>query len=71
VLTRISGVLGDSKISIASMIQPERQEGERVPIVIMTHDARESDIRSALKEIDNLPAVQENSRFIRIENEIE
>jgi homoserine dehydrogenase len=71
VLTRISGVLGDFKISIASMIQPERQEGERVPIVIMTHDARESDIRSALKEIDNLPAVQENSRFIRIENEIE
>jgi homoserine dehydrogenase len=71
VLTRISGVLGDFKISIASMIQPERQEGERVPIVIMTHDALESDIRSALKEIDNLPAVQENSRFIRIENEIE
>jgi len=71
VMTRISGVLGDFKISIASMIQPERQEGERVPIVIMTHDARESDIRSALKEIDNLPAVEEKSRFIRIENEIE
>ena len=71
VLTRISGVLGDFKISIASMMQPERQDGERVPIVIMTHDAKEADIRAALAEIDNLYVVQEKSRFIRIENEFE
>jgi homoserine dehydrogenase len=71
VLTRLSGVLGKFKISIASMIQPERQEGERVPIVIMTHEAQEADICAALEEIDNLDIAQEKSRFIRIENRIE
>ncbi|MEZ4599108.1 MAG: homoserine dehydrogenase [Syntrophotaleaceae bacterium] len=71
VLTRLSGVLGEYKISIASMIQPERQEGEKVPIVIMTHEAREADIRAALETIDQFDVIQEKSRYIRIENRIE
>jgi homoserine dehydrogenase len=71
VLTRISGVLGDYQISIASMIQPEQQAGEAVPIVMMTHEAKEADIRAALAKIDDFDVVQEKSRFIRIENEIE
>jgi homoserine dehydrogenase len=71
VLTRISGVLGDYQISIASMIQPEQQAGEAVPIVMMTHEAKEADIRDALAKIDDFDVVQDKSRFIRIENEIE
>lgn len=71
VLTRISGVLGDYQISIASMIQPEQQAGEPVPIVMMTHEAKEADIRAALAKIDDFDVVQDESRFIRIENEIE
>jgi homoserine dehydrogenase len=71
VLAQIAGSLGKYDISIASMIQPERQVGGAVPIVIMTHEAREADIRRALEEIDNLDVVREKSRFIRIESELE
>jgi len=71
VLAQIAGSLGQYDISIASMIQPERQVGGAVPIVIMTHEAREADIRRALAEIDDLAFVREKSRFIRIESELE
>jgi homoserine dehydrogenase len=71
VLAQIAGSLGKYDISIASMIQPERQVGGAVPIVIMTHEAREADIRRALAEIDNLAVVREKSRFIRIESGLE
>jgi homoserine dehydrogenase len=71
VLAQIAGSLGKYDISIASMIQPERQVGGAVPIVIMTHEAREADIRRALEEIDRLAFVREKSRFIRIESELE
>jgi homoserine dehydrogenase len=70
VLAQVSGILGSYDISIASMMQPERQIGGAVPIVIMTHEAREADIRHALGEIDNLPVISQPSRFIRIENEL-
>ncbi len=70
VLAQISGILGKYDISISSMIQPERHEVGAVPIVIMTHEAREANIRSALGEIDALSVVKEKSLFIRIESEI-
>ncbi len=71
VLGQIAGILGRYEISIASMIQPERQVGGAVPIVLMTHEAREANVRSALDEIDQLEIIREQSRFIRIESEIE
>ncbi|WP_225073478.1 homoserine dehydrogenase [Desulfuromonas sp. CSMB_57] len=71
VMAKISGVLGRCQISIASMMQPERHASGSVPIVIMTHEAKEADIRAALAEIDQLEVVREPSRFIRIESEME
>ena len=70
VLAQIAGILGNHDISIASMLQPERQVSGAVPIVIMTHDAGEANIRSALEEIDQLELVREKSLFIRIENDL-
>jgi homoserine dehydrogenase len=71
VLAQIAGILGAHDISIASMIQPERQVGGAVPIVLMTHEAREANVLLALGEIDRLDMVREKSRFIRIESELE
>jgi homoserine dehydrogenase len=71
VLAQVAGILGRHQISIASMIQPERQIGGAVPIVLMTHEAREADVRAALAEIDGLEVMREESRIIRIESEIE
>ena len=63
VLAKISTILGEFNISIASMLQPERKVGEAVPIVLMTHDAKESDVLSALEKIDRLPIIVDRSRF--------
>ncbi len=71
VLARITGVLGKFNISIESMIQSARMAGETVPIVIMTHEALEKDIRQALEEIDCLDVISEKSRLIRIEDSLQ
>ncbi len=68
VLSNVSGILGKNQISIASVIQKGRQVGGAVPIVMLTHEARESDVRSALEEIDRLDVVQAPTRLIRIED---
>ena len=70
VLAHIAGVLGQFNISIAAMIQPERQIGGAVPIVIVTHEAREADVRGALAQIDTSPMIRDVSRFVRIERDI-
>ena len=71
VLSRISGVLGDHGISIESMIQTARSVRDSVPIVIMTHEAKEADVRAALAEIDALEFITEKTNLIRIENNLE
>ncbi|MCK4690429.1 MAG: homoserine dehydrogenase [Desulfuromonadales bacterium] len=71
VLAQISGILGRYDISIQSMIQPERHTADAVPIVIMTHDARESNVTKALAEIDQLAIVRQATRLIRVENNLD
>lgn len=69
VLSRISGILGKYNISISSVIQKGRRAGHSVPVVMMTHRARECDVRSALTEIDALPMVSDRTVLIRVEDE--
>lgn len=70
VLAQIAGILGKYDISIQSMIQPERHAADAVPIVLMTHEARESNVTKALAEIDRLEIVQQPTRLIRVENDL-
>jgi len=67
VLSRISGILGKYNISIASVIQKDRRAGKAVPLVVLTHRAREKDVRSAVKEINKLPIVADKTVIIRVE----
>jgi homoserine dehydrogenase len=71
VLSKISGILGKNDISIASVIQKGRQINGAVPIVMMTHEAKEKNVRRALKEIDRLGVILGKTMFIRVENELE
>jgi homoserine dehydrogenase len=71
VIARIAGELGKNNISIESMVQTARSEQESVPIVIMTHEAREMDVRKALADIDSFDFVSEKSNLIRIEDNLE
>jgi len=70
VLGSIAGVLGKFSISIASVIQKGRSQGDgqTVPIVMMTHEAREFDVRCALEEIEKLPVVDGKTVVIRAED---
>ncbi|MBF0342983.1 MAG: homoserine dehydrogenase [Nitrospirae bacterium] len=67
VLSKISGVLGEHNISISAVIQRERREGEAVPLVVLTHKARERDVLDAVMKIDKLPVVADTTKFIRVE----
>lgn len=67
VLAKISGVLAKSGISIASVSQKEKGKQEVVPIVMIVHNAKEKNLRSALDVIDRLDAIKLKSVAIRIE----
>ncbi|MDD5455255.1 MAG: homoserine dehydrogenase [Candidatus Ratteibacteria bacterium] len=67
VLAKISNILGEHNISIASVFQKGRNKAEAVPIVMMTHEAKEKDISEAIKKIDKLPAIKGNTVRIRVE----
>ncbi|MFQ5672684.1 MAG: homoserine dehydrogenase [Nitrospinales bacterium] len=69
VLSVISGILGDHSISIKSVIQKGRdRNGDGVPLVLMTHEAREKNVREALRKIDQQEVVCRETRLIRVES---
>jgi len=67
VLAKITGILGRHKISISSVIQKGRHQAKAVPVVMMTHKAREGSMQDALKEINDLEVVVSDTRMIRVE----
>jgi homoserine dehydrogenase len=68
VLAQISQVLGDNSISISSVIQKEIDPAAQTAvIVIMTYPAEEKGVQKALKQLKQLPVVNEVSNFIRVE----
>jgi homoserine dehydrogenase len=71
VLARIASLLAGRRISIAAVQQREQNDqGAPVPLVIVTHLAREADLRAAIAEIDRDPTILAPTRLIRIEGEV-
>ncbi len=66
-MANIASILGDLNIGISSMFQPEGHEGDRVPLVLMIHDARHDAMREALKKIGQLDVVFGDPVMIRVE----
>lgn len=67
VLSNISGVLGEHDISISSMVQPENEEQDGfVPIVLLTHEAIESKMEQAIKEILKFDFVKKDFLRLRV-----
>jgi homoserine dehydrogenase len=71
VLAQIAGELGRCGISISSMLQKGRREGQTVPIVMKTHTARERDVQTALSQINRMPFMSEPTTLIRVEGKDE
>jgi len=68
VLSKISGILGTHGISIESAYQKGRDLVGAVPIVMISHEAKEAAVQSALAEIDKMDVVKDKTVLIRIED---
>ncbi len=67
VLSKISGILGQRGISISSVLQKGRKEGQTVPLVILTHRSLERSTQTALQEINALSMISEPTTLLRME----
>ncbi|MCW5749905.1 MAG: homoserine dehydrogenase [Alphaproteobacteria bacterium] len=68
VIADVAAVLRDERISIESLLQRGRASaGEAVPVVLISHEAKEASVNRALAAIARTSAVMEPPRMIRIE----
>jgi homoserine dehydrogenase len=67
VIADVTAALRDAGVSMGSMLQRGRSPGEAVPVVIVTHETRESAMLSAVARISALDSVLEQPAMIRIE----
>ncbi|MCA9160825.1 MAG: ACT domain-containing protein, partial [Planctomycetales bacterium] len=69
VMAKLTAILGEQKLSIASIIQHEplpRAQDSTVQLVIMTHEASEGAARTAVERIMSLPVVSGVSVRMRV-----
>jgi homoserine dehydrogenase len=70
VLAKLSGILGENKISIASLSQPNIKKGDFADIVIITHETKLSNLQNAIKKIKSLKSIIKSKPVkIKIEKE--
>ena len=67
VFADVAAILRDHEISMEAVLQRSRSTTEPVPVVLKTHEARESAVIDALAAIGKLSAVSEPPHMIRIE----
>jgi homoserine dehydrogenase len=68
VIADIAAALRDEEISVEAMLQRGHAPGEAVPVVITTHATTQQRIARALARIEEMEAVLESPRMIRIES---
>lgn len=68
VLAKIAGILGERDISIVSVIQKAGEDTDFVPIVLLTHEAKESNVRKAIVSISALDEVNGTPVVLRVED---
>ncbi len=66
VVGQFSKILGDEGISIAAVSQHESEEGQHVPVVIITHAASTGAVQQAAKKIAALDAIEGDPVMLRI-----
>lgn len=68
VLADIAGAFRDEQVSMESVLQRGKAENANVNIVIITHEAQESNLKRALKHLQANAALVEPPHMMRIEN---
>ena len=69
VMARIAKIFGDNNVSLASVLQKQK-DNPVVPLVFITHHVKEKDLEKSLNEIKELDDVIEVKSVIRVENDI-
>lgn len=67
VLAEIAGAFGEAEVSIKSVRQEGR--GDEATLLLITHDAREADLRTAVASLEALDAVREVAAAIRVQSD--
>ena len=74
VMARFTRIFGESNISLSAVTQHEPATGtaaDVVPVIVLTHEAREGDMRTALETIAALDVVRDKPVMIRVVEEHE
>lgn len=66
VIAQITKILGDKAISISACLQHESQHNGHAVLVIMTHSARQGDVRQALAELEASPNIKDHPVCIHV-----
>jgi homoserine dehydrogenase len=66
-LGQLATILGEHEVSIAQVVQEQPHQHNRpVTVVVVTHVARESNVRRALEQVAKLTSVVEPAALVRI-----
>jgi homoserine dehydrogenase len=65
-MAKVTGLLGEAGISLSAVMQHEAAVGQFVPVVILTHDARQGDLLRAVNQIASLDVIRGQPVVIRI-----
>jgi homoserine dehydrogenase len=65
VLAQVANRLGATSVSVAQMFQEPGIRGE-ASITMLTHEARDKDLREAVRSIGELPSIRKKPRAVRI-----
>jgi len=68
VLGNIAKIFGGNNISLASVVQRQKNGDATAPLVFITHDVERKNIDAALKEIEKYNSVTNISSIIMVEN---
>jgi len=68
VLGKLASSLGKYDVSIEQMVQEGYGSNEPVAVVLLTHPAREGDVRAALAEIKTMDVLADSACALRIED---
>jgi len=70
VLAKISKILGDYNISISSVIQKKDNPQKAVPIIMLTHMAKEKNVKKAIEKINTLDVIKKETIMLRVEESL-
>ncbi|MEX0653480.1 MAG: homoserine dehydrogenase [Phycisphaeraceae bacterium] len=65
-MAKITAALGERGISLSAVLQHESAVGQFVPVVVLTHDAKQGDLHAAVQRIKAMDVIASEPVVIRI-----